>query len=121
MRVRLSSNPERGYPLLRGSISPKNMPPPFAPVEVRRRFQSGRAASLNESVIREMSRLAIQHKAVNLAQGFPDFPASSILKDAAREAIERDHNQYSITWGAKPFRDPTPPTPPRPSPPPTHP
>src|SRR5712692_892717 len=105
MRVRLWSNPARGFPLPLGSISPKNMPPPFAPAEVRRRFQSGRAASLNESVIREMSRLAIQHKAVNLAQGFPDFPASSILKDAAREAIESDHNQYSITWGAKPFRD----------------
>jgi len=81
------------------------MPLPFAPAEVRHRFQSQRAASLNESVIREMSRLAIQHGAVNLAQGFPDFPAPSILKDAAREAIERDHNQYSITWGAKPFRD----------------
>jgi len=88
-----------------GSISPENMSPPFAPAEVRQRFQSQRAASLNESVIREMSRLAIQHKAVNLAQGFPDFPASSLLKDAAREAIDRDHNQYSITWGAKPFRD----------------
>jgi hypothetical protein len=46
------------------------MSPPFAPAEIRRRFQSQRAASLNESVIREMSRLAIQHKAVNLAQGF---------------------------------------------------
>jgi aspartate/methionine/tyrosine aminotransferase len=52
-----------------------------------------------------MSRLAIKHKAVNLAQGFPDFPASEIIKRAACEAIEQDINQYSITWGAKPFRD----------------
>jgi len=58
-----------------------------------------------ESVIREMTRLAFQHKAVNLAQGFPDFPAPEILKNAAREAITADVNQYAITWGAKPFRD----------------
>src|SRR5690242_17810085 len=105
MRAPRWSNPARGFPPPMGSISPENMPPPFAPAEIRQRFQSQLAASLNESVIREMSRLAIQHKAVNLAQGFPDFPASSLLKDAAREAIDRDHNQYSITWGAKPFRD----------------
>src|ERR1700747_517923 len=105
MRVRRLLNPARGPPPPKPSISLENMSPPFAPAEVRQRFQSQRAASLNESVIREMSRLAIQHKAVNLAQGFPDFPASSILKDVAREAIESDHNQYSITWGAKPFRD----------------
>jgi len=58
-----------------------------------------------ESVIREMTRLAAQHQAVNLAQGFPDFPAPQILKDAAREAIAADINQYAITWGSKTFRD----------------
>jgi aminotransferase len=42
---------------------------------------------------------------VNLAQGFPDFPAPDVVKDAAREAISADINQYAITWGAKPFRD----------------
>ncbi len=52
-----------------------------------------------------MTRLAAQHQAVNLAQGFPDFPAPQILKDAARDAIAADVNQYAITWGAKPFRD----------------
>ena len=52
-----------------------------------------------------MSRLAIKHNAVNLAQGFPDFPAPDILKRAAHDAIDADFNQYSITWGAKPFRD----------------
>ena len=52
-----------------------------------------------------MSRLAIQHGAVNLAQGFPDFPAPAELKRAAAEAIDADINQYAITWGAKPFRD----------------
>ncbi|MCC6369188.1 MAG: aminotransferase class I/II-fold pyridoxal phosphate-dependent enzyme [Bryobacterales bacterium] len=73
--------------------------------ETRERFRSRRTHHFTESVIREMTRLAIQHDAVNLAQGFPDFPAPAILKTAAREAIDAEFNQYSITWGAKPFRD----------------
>jgi aminotransferase len=68
-------------------------------------FRSDRTANFTESVIREMTRLAMEHKAVNLAQGYPDFPAPIDLKQAAIEAIETDHNQYSITWGAKSFRD----------------
>jgi len=71
----------------------------------RARFRSDRTQRVNESVIREMTRLAMEHKAVNLAQGFPDFPAPEILKNAAREAITGDINQYAITWGAKAFRD----------------
>ncbi|MEO8659652.1 MAG: aminotransferase class I/II-fold pyridoxal phosphate-dependent enzyme [Bryobacteraceae bacterium] len=71
----------------------------------RARFRSARTAEFTESVIRDMTRQAIRNKAVNLAQGFPDFPAPDVLKDAARDAISADINQYSITWGAKPFRD----------------
>lgn len=71
----------------------------------RPRFRGERTHRFTESVIREMTRLAGQHKAVNLAQGFPDFPAPEILKNAAREAITADINQYAITWGSKPFRD----------------
>jgi len=52
-----------------------------------------------------MTRLALRHDAVNLAQGFPDFQAPEELKEAARRAIGDDLNQYAITWGAKPFRD----------------
>lgn len=52
-----------------------------------------------------MTRLAIRHKAVNLAQGFPDFAAPLELKEAAKAAIDSDINQYSITWGAKVLRD----------------
>lgn len=70
-----------------------------------RRFQSVRVAEFRESVIREMTRLALRHGAVNLAQGFPDFPAPADVKEAARRAIAEDVNQYSITWGAKRFRD----------------
>jgi len=52
-----------------------------------------------------MTRLAAQHNAVNLAQGFPDFPAPEIVKRAAADAIAAEVNQYAITWGAKIFRD----------------
>lgn len=69
------------------------------------RFQSFRVAEFKESVIREMTRLAIEHRAVNLAQGFPDFPAPSEVKIAAQQAIAHDNNQYAVTWGAKPFRE----------------
>jgi aminotransferase len=70
-----------------------------------RRFQSARVAEFKESVIREMTRLALKHGAVNLSQGFPDFAAPKQLKEAAQQAIATDINQYSITWGAKAFRD----------------
>jgi len=71
----------------------------------RRRFQSARIGEFRESVIREMTRLALQHGAVNLAQGFPDFPAPAEIKAAAQKAIQDDFNQYPITWGVKAFRD----------------
>ncbi|WP_080507942.1 pyridoxal phosphate-dependent aminotransferase [Bryobacter aggregatus] len=74
-------------------------------IDRRPRFASQRTGHFVESVIREMSRLAIQHGAVNLAQGFPDFPAPASIKQAAIEAIDADINQYSVTWGAKPLRD----------------
>src|SRR4029077_1758689 len=51
--------------------------------------------------IREMTRLALQYNAVNLSQGFPDFPAPAEIKRAAQDAIAADINQYAITWGAK--------------------
>jgi aminotransferase len=67
-------------------------------------FSSDRAEQFTESVIREMTRQATLHGAVNLAQGFPDFAAPERLKQAARAAIDGDANQYAITWGAKSLR-----------------
>jgi len=64
-----------------------------------------RADSFTESVIREMTRLSLKHKAINLAQGFPDFPCPPELKEAACASVTCDHNQYAITWGAKELRD----------------
>jgi aminotransferase len=52
-----------------------------------------------------MTRLANAHGAVNLSQGFPDFPAPEPIKAAACDAIRADVNQYAVTWGAKPLRD----------------
>ena len=66
---------------------------------------SKKAERFTESVIREMTRLAQIHGAVNLAQGMPDFEAPSEIKEAACQAIMADINQYAITWGAKVFRD----------------
>jgi L-glutamine---4-(methylsulfanyl)-2-oxobutanoate aminotransferase len=66
---------------------------------------SRKAASFTESVIREMSREAVKYGAVNLGQGFPDWPAPADIKQKAAEAIAADHNQYAITWGVKSFRD----------------
>jgi aspartate/methionine/tyrosine aminotransferase len=66
---------------------------------------SRKAASFTESVIREMTREALKHGAVNLGQGFPDFAAPEDIKKKAMEAIAADHNQYAITWGVKSFRD----------------
>jgi len=65
---------------------------------------SAKAATFTESVIREMTRLAAAHGAVNLAQGFPDFACPVELKEAAKAAIDADDNQYAITWGAPAFR-----------------
>lgn len=69
------------------------------------RYASEKASRFTESVIREMSRIATAHNAINLAQGFPDFPASDEIKQAAVKAILDDHNQYAITWGTKSLRD----------------
>ena len=73
--------------------------------QIARRMLSAKAEQFTESVIREMTRLALKHNAVNLSQGFPDFAAPEEIKEAARQAISDDINQYAITWGAKPLRD----------------
>jgi aspartate/methionine/tyrosine aminotransferase len=64
-----------------------------------------RTRTFGESVIRAMTRLANTHGAVNLSQGFPDFPMPEVMKEAAVEAIRNDINQYATTWGSKVLRD----------------
>ena len=60
---------------------------------------SAKAGSFTESVIREMTRLSLQHGAVNLAQGFPDFDGPEFAKNAAIQAIREGHGQYARMSG----------------------
>ena len=66
---------------------------------------SQKATQFTESVIREMTRLNQLHGGVNLSQGFPDFPAPDVVKEAACAAIRADVNQYAVTWGTKGLRE----------------
>jgi len=65
---------------------------------------SRRVQGFTESVIREMTRVCLQHDGVNLAQGMPNFPPPRALLDAAHRAIDGDFHQYAITWGAPSLR-----------------
>ena len=82
-----------------GTIPPAQSPGAFFATH------PSRADTFTESVIREMTRLALKHDAINLAQGFPDFPCPPELKAAACEAVKDDINQYAITWGARDLRE----------------
>ncbi|MDP1580916.1 MAG: aminotransferase class I/II-fold pyridoxal phosphate-dependent enzyme [Candidatus Didemnitutus sp.] len=66
---------------------------------------SRRTSVFTESLIREMSRVAARHGAVNLAQGFPDFNPPAAILAAAKAEMDTDHHQYAITWGAAPLRE----------------
>jgi aspartate/methionine/tyrosine aminotransferase len=73
--------------------------------QTARRYTSAKADRFTESVIREMSREAARYGAVNLGQGFPDFPAPREVKEAAMRAIAADVNQYAVTWGTRELRE----------------
>ncbi len=74
-----------------------------APIEDPR--LSARVQNFPESVIRDMTRLAQAHGAINLAQGYPDFDPPREVREAAKRAIDEGYNQYSITWGAQELRE----------------
>src|SRR5438105_9018004 len=76
-----------------------------SPAPTASRRVSRKASQFTESVIREMTREAMKYGAVNLSQGFPDFPAPEDIKRVAMQAIANDVNQYAITWGARDFRE----------------
>ncbi len=63
-----------------------------------------RLSQLRESFIREMTRLAITHNAINLSQGFPDFDPPREVIEAAHQALDAGGNQYTVTWGAPALR-----------------
>jgi aspartate/methionine/tyrosine aminotransferase len=58
-----------------------------------------RTSGFGTSIFTEISALAVTHDAVNLGQGFPDFPAPSFIKEAAMRAIREDRNQYAPAAG----------------------
>lgn len=66
---------------------------------------SQRTGYFTDSVIRRMTRIANEHRAVNLSQGFPDFDPPVELKNALAAAAQGDRHQYSVTWGAQNFRE----------------
>ena len=74
-------------------------------IAIRDRRVADRVQKFPESVIREMTRIAALHGAVNLAQGYPDFEPPQELTEAAKRALDGGYNQYSITWGARELRD----------------
>jgi aspartate/methionine/tyrosine aminotransferase len=73
-------------------------------MSIPHRRTARRTHGFTESVIREMTRVARTHDAINLAQGFPDFPAPALVKEAACRAVQEDINQYAVTWGASRLR-----------------
>jgi len=104
-RTSRKTPPEKNLksPLL--AKNPKNEAPGASGALPGKHFLSDKVGHFTESVIREMTRQAMLHGAVNLAQGFPDFPAPADIKQAAQRAVAADVNQYAITWGAKNLRN----------------
>jgi aspartate/methionine/tyrosine aminotransferase len=64
-----------------------------------------RVQGFGSSIIREMTRLSLTYDALNLSQGFPDFPAPEAVTQAAVDAIESHVNQYTVTWGVPALRE----------------
>src|SRR6186713_298122 len=65
---------------------------------------SARTQTFGESIIREMTRHAYEHGAINLSQGYPDFDPPKEVVEAAVAAIRGTENQYTVTWGYPPLR-----------------
>ena len=63
-----------------------------------------RLRGATSTIFSEMSALALEHRAVNLGQGFPDFPAPAALTDAAQRAIAEGKNQYAPGLGVRRLR-----------------
>ncbi len=95
-------SPQRKSPR---TLKPRQAAKTTAHPPAGKHFLSDKVGHFTESVIREMTRQAMLYNAVNLAQGFPDFPAPAEIKQAARRAVAGDVNQYAITWGAKNLRN----------------
>lgn len=67
-------------------------------------MMANRIQSFGTSIFSEMSALALEHGAINLSQGFPDFAAPHLVKQAAIDAIRSDQNQYAPSPGLPELR-----------------
>jgi len=65
---------------------------------------ANRVGALSESVIREMTRKAKKYDAINLSQGYPEYPTHDLIIREAKKAIDSGLNQYSVTWGMEDLR-----------------
>ena len=61
--------------------------------------------NLQTTIFTTMSQLASQHKAINLGQGFPDFPMDPLLHNLVEKAMHNGHNQYAHTFGFQGLRE----------------
>ncbi|MDO4355988.1 MAG: pyridoxal phosphate-dependent aminotransferase [Clostridia bacterium] len=66
---------------------------------------SDRVQTFTDSVIRRMTRIAAEYDAINLSQGYPDFPPPKALTDRLKEVADEGPHQYSITYGAQNLRE----------------
>ena len=66
---------------------------------------SRRVQTFTDSVIRRMTRISDEVDAINLSQGFPDFPPPKAITDRLREVADEGPHQYSVTFGAENFRE----------------
>ena len=66
---------------------------------------SHRVQTFTDSVIRRMTRISDEYGAINLSQGFPDFPPPKPITDALKRIADEGPHQYSVTYGAENFRE----------------
>ena len=64
-----------------------------------------RLPRVGTTIFTVMSRLATKHQAINLGQGFPDYPMSRELTGLVARAMNEDYNQYSPMPGWMPLRE----------------
>ena len=79
------------------AIEPQNGTPTLAPLV-------SKLPNVGTTIFSVMSALAVEHDAVNLGQGFPDFDCDPKLIDAVDEAMRKGFNQYPLMPGAMPLR-----------------
>ena len=66
---------------------------------------SDRVQTFTDSVIRRMTRIAAEYDAINLSQGYPDFPPPRALTDRLKQVADEGPHPYSITYGAQNLRE----------------